>query len=368
MPVAPPVDEPLLDIKLLRLFDVLYTTRSVTRAAEQLHLSQPTASLWLGQLRTAMEDPLFVRSPTGMQPTPRADELIGTVRQTLESVRWLSSGQNAFVPTDSSRRFRVHMTDSSHVTLLPALFGRINAIAPKVRIEAASIDEATAVALRRGAADLAIGFAPWLARGFRHQRLYRQDFVCLVRGSHARIRGRLTASDYEREAHVVIVHGTGAELLGTALSALGIERRALLEVPGVLGLPAVLAETDLIATLPRHIGERLARTSGLAVFDCPIAVPGFYVQQTWHAPARGRPRSSMAAGRRRRALPRPEAAGVTRSKSPLPLTARSGCRPSSARNASGRPPPAPSSPSIRCNGPGRARPAAPPRGPPRSAG
>ena len=70
MPVAPRVDEPLLDVKLLRLFDVLYTTRSVSRAAHRLHLSQPTASLWLGQLRATMRDPLFVRSPTGMAPTP----------------------------------------------------------------------------------------------------------------------------------------------------------------------------------------------------------------------------------------------------------------------------------------------------------
>lgn len=282
MPVRPPTEESLLEVKLLRLFDVLYMTRSVTRAAEALQLSQPTASLWLGQLRTAMDDPLFVRSPTGMQPTPRAEELVGTVRQTLESVRWLSTGQTAFVAGQSDRRFRVHMTDSSHVTLLPVLFERVHAIAPSVRIEAVSINESTADALRRGAADLAVGFAPWLSRGFRHQPLFRQDWVCLFRPGHPRAGDRLDLDRYRHEEHVVIVRGTGAELLDNALTALGIERRGLLEVPGVLGMPAVLAASDLIATLPRHIGETLASRSGLAVVDCPVAVPGFYVSQTWH--------------------------------------------------------------------------------------
>ena len=63
----------LLDAKLLRLFDLLYTTGSVTRTAEQLGQSQPTISIWLARLRRDLRDPLFIRSPSGMQPTPRAD-------------------------------------------------------------------------------------------------------------------------------------------------------------------------------------------------------------------------------------------------------------------------------------------------------
>ena len=126
------------------------------------------------------------------------------------------------------------------------------------------------------------GFVPWLSRGFRHQKLYRQDFVCLFRHGHPRLVDGLDAVGYQREAHVVISRGTGADLIADAVSALGIERRALLEVPGVLGLPAVLAATDLVATLPRHIGETLARTPGLDVADCPLEIPGFFVRQTWH--------------------------------------------------------------------------------------
>ena len=77
----------LLDANLLQLFELIYDTRSVTRAAEQLGLAQPTVSIWLGKLRRQLNDPLFVRTPSGMLPTPEADALIGIVRQALESLR-----------------------------------------------------------------------------------------------------------------------------------------------------------------------------------------------------------------------------------------------------------------------------------------
>ena len=88
----------LLDANLLQLFELIYDTRSVTRAAEQLGLAQPTVSIWLGKLRRQLNDPLFVRTPSGMLPTPEADALIGTVRQALESLRYLVQRETRFDP------------------------------------------------------------------------------------------------------------------------------------------------------------------------------------------------------------------------------------------------------------------------------
>ncbi|MEY4767253.1 MAG: hypothetical protein RI907_3926, partial [Pseudomonadota bacterium] len=130
----------LPDLKLLQLFDVLYNTRSVTRAAEQLGQSQPTVSIWLAHLREHLRDPLFVRTASGMQPTPRADALIGQSREILESLRRLSAWESDFVPRTAQRRFRICMTDASHVTLLPQLLTHVRAEAPQVRLEAARID------------------------------------------------------------------------------------------------------------------------------------------------------------------------------------------------------------------------------------
>lgn len=274
----------LLSVKLLRLFDLLYSTNSVTRAAEQLGQSQPTVSNWLGRLRRQLGDELFVRTAAGMQATPRAEELIVPAREALASLRRLAAPAEAFDPSSATRRFRICMTDASHITLLPQLLAHVRAVAPGVRLEAARIDEQSAQALQSGQADLAIGLVPWLESGFYQQVLYPQDWVCLINARHPRIGGKgFGLRDYKAEAHVGIVGGTGVQLLDAALLRHRVERRILLELPGFLGLAAIVSTTDLIATVPRHIGETLARASDLKVFDCPVPVPPFTVKQHWHA-------------------------------------------------------------------------------------
>jgi DNA-binding transcriptional LysR family regulator len=273
----------LVDLKLLQLFDVLYTTRSVTRAADLLDQSQPTVSIWLGKLRRQLHDPLFVRTPTGMQPTPQADVLIGQAREILESLRRLSDWEPTFVPATALRRFRICMTDASHITLLPQLLAHVRAVAPNVRLEVARIDGNTAHALESGEADLALGYIPWLESGIYQQTLFPQNWVCLANSLHPRIGKTLSLAQYKDEAHVGIVAGTGYQLLETALAAKRIQRNVVLELPGFLGLVRIVATTDLIVTLPRHIGETLAKVGELRVFDCPVAIPPFTVKQHWHA-------------------------------------------------------------------------------------
>lgn len=280
MPMAP--DE-LLDLKLLQLFDVLYDTRSVTRTAEQLGQSQPTVSISLGKLRERLHDPLFVRTPGGMAPTPRADALVGPCREILESMRRFAGSEPGFDPATAQRRFRICMTDASHVALLPRLLAHMRAQAPGVRLEAARIDGNTERVLESGEADLAIGYVPWLGSGIYQQQLYEQDWVCLANASHPRLRARLSAKQYRQEGHVLIAAGTGAQLLDQALARERIERRVVLELPGFLGLGPIIRTTDLLATLPRHIGATLAQANELAIHACPFPVEGFAVRQHWHA-------------------------------------------------------------------------------------
>lgn len=279
-------DPTLLEPKLLRLLDLLYTTRSVTRAAEQLGQSQPTVSIWLGRLRQQLNDPLFVRTPEGMQPTPRIDALIGTVREVLEGLRRLSESEAVFDPASSQREFRIFMTDASHITLLPRLFSHVRALAPNVRLEAATMDARLVPALQSGEADLALGLVRGLEAGeeagFYQQTLFGQDWICLANARHPRIGATFTLEDYLAEAHIGIVYGTGYQLLDGALKALGVERRVLLKLPGFLGLAAILSDNDLVATLPRHIGETLAQSAGLRVLACPLQVPSFTVKQYWY--------------------------------------------------------------------------------------
>ncbi len=280
-------DPNLLDPKLLRLLDLLYTTRTVTRAAEQLGQSQPTVSIWLGRLRRQLNDPLFVRTPEGMQPTPRTDALIGTVREVLEGLRRLAESQAVFDPAGSTREFRIFMTDASHIALLPRLYAHVGALAPQVRLEAATMDARLVPALQSGEVDLALGLVRSLEigmeAGFYQQTLFDQDWICLCNPRHPRIGERFTLDDYLTEAHVGIVSGTGYQLLDASVKAMGAERRVMLELPGFLGLTAILSNSDLVATLPRHIGRTLAEAAGLRQLPCPLQIASFSVKQYWHA-------------------------------------------------------------------------------------
>jgi DNA-binding transcriptional LysR family regulator len=158
-------------------------------------------------------------------------------------------------------------------------------LAPRVKLVAARIDERTGQALQSGEADLALGYTPWLEAGFYQQALYAEDWVCLANARHPQIRKTLTRRLYEAVGHVGITGGTGSELLANAVKRERIRRKVMLELPGFLGLGAIVASTDLIATLPRQIGEALAASAGLAVHASPIAIAPFTVQQHWHARA-----------------------------------------------------------------------------------
>jgi DNA-binding transcriptional LysR family regulator len=292
---------------MLVLFDEIYRTQSMTRAAERLDLSQPTASIWLAKLRREWHDPLFVRTSSGMQPTPRADTLIGPAREALALLRRLSNEESAFDPAAAHRSFRIAMTDASHITLLPTILAHVRAVGPGIRLDVAPISSATGRMLETGEVDLAVGYIPGLEAGFHEQRLYRQDFVCLVSARHPRIGSTFTAHAYKDEAHIGILSSTSYPMLQSALKSQGVERRVQLELPGFLGLAAIVSSTDLIATVPRTIGEALAQTGQIKVFPCPVKVPTFMVKQYWHARYHQDPGLRWLRGAFSRLLARPEA-------------------------------------------------------------
>lgn len=276
----------LPSLKQLHLLELLFKTGSVTRSAEALGQSQPTVSIWLAQMREMLHDPLFVRTPAGMQPTPQAQALYPLVQQALDCVRRLAESSPHFDAATSTRRFRIAMTDASHITLLPQLLAHLRAVAPAVCLDVARIDADLARAMEAGETDLAIGLVPGLEAGFYQQTLFAQDWVCLVNARHPRLAAahdRLSLKQYEQEPHVGVASGTGQQLLAQTLRERGVARRLQLELPGFLGLPAILSTTDLVATLPRHIGETLAHRAGLRVLRCPLPIPTFQVKQHWHA-------------------------------------------------------------------------------------
>lgn len=275
-------DESLPDVKYLRFLDTLYRTRRLSRTAELLGQSAPTMSIWLAALREQLRDALFVRTPGGMQPTPRTESLMPLVRNALDSLRGIVAGPGSFDPQTAERQFRLCMTDGSMLTLLPRILAHLRLQAPQVKLKAIKINARTPRLLESGEADLALGFVPTLATGFYQQALFDQVWVCLVNPDHPEIGKRLDLETYAQARHIEIPGGTGHAMLADALARHQVMRRVALEIPVYLGIPAIISSSDLIATVPSLTGHTLARRSGLSIHPCPVPVPSFTVMQYWH--------------------------------------------------------------------------------------
>src|SRR5262245_2997057 len=194
-----------LDLNLLRVFDAVLRDRSVTGAARHLGLTQPAVSNALARLRTSFDDPLFVRTPEGMDATPFARELAEPVRQALALLESALAHGPGFDPATSTRAFRFYMSDLGQIEFLPPLVEFAQRTAPGVRLEAVALEvEDIGDALASGALDLAVGFLPGLGQPVRRQPLFRDPYVCLMRADHPAARGRLTKKAFLEASHALV--------------------------------------------------------------------------------------------------------------------------------------------------------------------
>jgi DNA-binding transcriptional LysR family regulator len=286
-----------VELKLLTIFEEVYKTRSVSRAGQTIGLSQPSISIGLAKLRHHFNDPLFVRTSRGMEPTPHAEELIGPIREALALLRRAFGHRIVFDPLTSNRAFRICMTDISQVVMLPTLMTHLKTAAPSVRIETLHIEQDTPAILESGEADVGIGFMPQLEAGFYQQKLFEQSFVCMVSRNHPRIRSDLTLSQFVAEAHIVVTtSGTGHRIVDKVLEAEQIERRIALRLPSFLGIALIVAKTDLLVTVPRRLAEILSEHDDVSVLPCPVTLPSYQVKQHWHERYRNDPGNSWLRG------------------------------------------------------------------------
>ena len=272
-----------LDFRLLSVFDEIYKTRSVTAAALALDLGQPAVSVALAKLRHQLGDPLFVRTSSGMEPTPFGEGLVRPVRAVLEALDLVHGHRNEFAPATSDRSFRICMTDISQLVLLPKLWESLRRSAPGIRIEIFPLSSDTAQLLESGQADLSLGFMPQLEAGFYQQVLFRQHFVCMVGAGHPRIKDALTLAHYEAEDHVVIsASGSAPLIIDREIERQGIKRRMALKIPSFLGAALLVEHTEHLITIPSRLGDVLQGRGAFRIFAVPFTLPSYEVKQYWH--------------------------------------------------------------------------------------
>jgi len=273
-----------LDLDWLAVFDEVYKTGSVSKAAEHLGLAQAAASTMLNKLRAHFDDRLFTRTARGMQPTPHAERLLPHLREVLAQLESARGSRTAFDPALARRSFRVCMTDISEVVLLPNLLDHLRRTAPGIQLETEIISTESGRRLENGEVDLAVGFMPQLDAGFYQQTLFMQNFVCLVAQNHPRIGTRLTIKRFQAEAHAVISSsGTGHAIVDKTLQRLGVQREVVVRLSSFLSVARIVAHTELIVIVPRVLGEVLSTQEPVRLMELPFALPSYAVKQHWHA-------------------------------------------------------------------------------------
>ena len=256
-----------LDLNLLRLFSAVYRTKSVSRAAAQLRLSQPAASNGLTRLRLFFGDPLFARAHGGVRPTALADQLFVSVSNALELIAGALSESERFEPLQSKRVFRMHMSDIGEARFLPDLMAALSVEAPGLTLECRALAQPDIrPMLDSGELDFAFGFLP-LVTDTQRIDLVADRYVVLVRRSHPVLKEDLAANSLSllRRLDFAAVRSHSETLL--ILERMKLRQRVRLLASHFLALPSIVAATDLAVVMPSLIAREFAARDGSAIIE-----------------------------------------------------------------------------------------------------
>jgi DNA-binding transcriptional LysR family regulator len=283
------------DLNLLPIAFALYDELSVSRAARLLGMSQPAVSMALRRMREAFDDPLFIRIPSGITPTPRAHAIVQLARPLVQRLQQDLLKGEKFDAMTSTRTFTLALSDVGEMAFLPRVMESLRRQAPHCAIRSVAVPTGQlAHELEKGEIDLAIGYFPALAlKNFRQRRVSTQRFACLMRADHPLRSERLSVADFLAAEHIVIrAEGRSQEVAERFLERRKIRRNVALFTPHFLSVPFLVAQSNLIATVPRAVAVYFASMMPqLAVALPPFDITGFDLKLHWHRRFDNEPRS-----------------------------------------------------------------------------
>lgn len=271
-----------VDLNLLRLFDTIYRTRNISRAADVLDMSQPATSQALSRLRSAVGDHLFERIPGGVRPTPRAERLARSVQAGLALLEAGLADDDAFEPATSSGQLRLHLTDIGEARFMPALISAVRRAAPGIQVQASAWPKKDIVqALDNGMIHFAIGFLPELEETVKVD-LLTDRYVLVMRSDHplADALGRRTLNvDQLRRLDLISVQSHAQTR--RILHSLNLEKQIRLETSTFLALPSIVRETDLAVLMPKAIAMTFEPTKLFRIVEARLPAGDFTVALHW---------------------------------------------------------------------------------------
>ncbi|HEY6304046.1 MAG TPA: LysR family transcriptional regulator [Terriglobales bacterium] len=278
-----------VDLNLFVVLEAIYREGNITRAGQQLNLTQPAISHALKRLRDLLQDPLFVRQGPHMVPTPFTRNMIEQVRQALQILEVNLSQSRNFVPEHTRRSFHLSLWEYAEALILPSLLRRLAHAAPGMSITTSRVKRRDLeTELASGSVDLAIDIPMTMSDRIRHKWLLNEPFVVIARHDHPAIKDKLDLDTYLAQRHVqVSSRRHGPSLIDIELSRRGLSRQVFLRSQHNLTACMVVSQTDMLLTLPERHAQLLNAglvSTGLMnrVYPFPLPAPRLEAHLYWH--------------------------------------------------------------------------------------
>lgn len=274
---------PNVDLNLFVVFDAIYTELNLTRASKLLFVTQPAVSNALKRLRLAFDDPLFIRTPHGVAPTPVADKISGSIKQALHLLNISLTEAQQFVPGSSEKTFTFSVHGSDEAILIPKLMQQLASLAPRVKVECFSVMRKNVEGeLASGRLDFAVDVPLFSAPQLCRQHLSTERYVCILRPGHPDVDSALTLEQYLELEHIhVSGRRKGVGHVDMALERLGRQRNIQLRIKNYMAGPQIVQTTNLALTVPRN----LALMHDMKILELPFNVESLDQYLYWHKSA-----------------------------------------------------------------------------------
>ncbi len=274
-----------IDLNLFTVFEAIYSEGSLTQAAKRLNLTQPAISHALSRLRERLDDPLFERHGHKMRPTPLAQNLLPEVQSALSQLNQALQVAHRFDASKSDKTFCLAMRDVIEATMLPPLMQSLSEQAPQVKMSTIRIDRKDmSQKLASGELDFAVDVLLPNAPQIKHQKIIEDELVVLVNSQLPQHTGTMNEEGYLLAKHIVVSsRSSGPDLVDYALSSQGLNRNIHLRCQQYYAACQVVANSDLVLTMPKRYGQALSRHfNNIDIIAMPFHSSNVDIHLYWH--------------------------------------------------------------------------------------
>lgn len=273
-----------LDLNLLVAFDMLIRLRNVSRAAEEMFITQSAMSNALNRLRDYFDDPLLIQVGRRLELSPLAQSLEAPLRDIIVRIETAVLTTPSFSPAESTRTVSLVVSDYTLQTIAPPFVARVASLAPGLKLVFKPQQNFPHLLLERGEADLLIAPTIFCSPNHPSEILFEDDIVCVADTASALATGPVTKEQFLAAGHVIMQPPNGGESFAQRICReLGLSIRVDVTTFSFAALPVLVRGTDRIALLQRSLAERMIMLGGLTLIDVPFVFSRLEQSVQWHS-------------------------------------------------------------------------------------